>query len=226
MSIDAVQCCIRPRTDSEKRKAEKARESARLHRDIERQLQKDEERMQGMHRVLLLGCGQAGKSTFIKQMRIINSAEFNEDEKAKFKRDIASNIISAITTLVENIPSENESDFYTDLELIESYEAVRKLLDTKRPHPDQVHEVANHIDKIWKCSSLQAAYANRSLFQIVDCAKYFLDKVIEVMDPNYVVTNDDIVHARVKTEGILEYTYSMPGSSEKRPQTLTFVSNN
>ena len=48
------------------------------------------------HRILLLGCGEAGKSTFIKQMRIIHSGGFSDREKLEIKRAIANNILSAV----------------------------------------------------------------------------------------------------------------------------------
>ena len=51
---------------------------------------------------MLLGCGQAGKSTFIKQMRIIHSEGFQDEEKEQMKLDISSNIAHAITMLIEN----------------------------------------------------------------------------------------------------------------------------
>ena len=54
------------------------------------------------HRILLLGCGEAGKSTFIKQMRIIHSGGFTEKEKLEIKMCIANNILSAVQTLLEN----------------------------------------------------------------------------------------------------------------------------
>ena len=54
------------------------------------------------HRILLLGCGEAGKSTFIKQMRIIHSGGFTDKEKLEIKMCIANNILSAVQTLLEN----------------------------------------------------------------------------------------------------------------------------
>ena len=66
------------------------------------------------HRILLLGCGEAGKSTFIKQMRIIHSGGFSEAEKLDIKRAIASNILSSVQTLLENSTSEAWSEQMED----------------------------------------------------------------------------------------------------------------
>ncbi len=49
------------------------------------ELRADEKRRQKEHRILLLGCGEAGKSTFIKQMRIIHSDGFSQGERRAFK---------------------------------------------------------------------------------------------------------------------------------------------
>ena len=66
------------------------------------ELRGDVKRRQRQHRVLLLGCGEAGKSTFIKQMRIIHSGGFTDKERLELKADIAANIVSAIQTLLQN----------------------------------------------------------------------------------------------------------------------------
>ena len=49
------------------------------------ELKADEKRRQREHRILLLGCGEAGKSTFIKQMRIIHSDGFTAEERMAIK---------------------------------------------------------------------------------------------------------------------------------------------
>ena len=63
---------------------------------------------------MLLGCGEAGKSTFIKQMRIINGDEFTEEEESEYKMAIAKNILSAIKTLLENMSFEEEHAIQSD----------------------------------------------------------------------------------------------------------------
>ena len=59
-------------------------------------------------KILLLGCGESGKSTFIKQLKIINSENdsnisFTEEEKSNFKKHIASNILSSIIAMANHV---------------------------------------------------------------------------------------------------------------------------
>ena len=77
-------------------------------------LKNEKKKREMEHRILLLGCGEAGKSTFIKQMRIIHSGGFSEAEKLDIKRAIASNILSSVQTLLENSTSEAWSEQMED----------------------------------------------------------------------------------------------------------------
>ena len=66
------------------------------------ELKKDRELQHREHNCLLLGCGEAGKSTFIKQMRIINEHKFTEEELKSFKQAMAVNIHSAMCLKCES----------------------------------------------------------------------------------------------------------------------------
>ena len=48
---------------------------------IEKQIQKDKQVYRATHRLLLLGAGESGKSTIVKQMRILHVNGFSEEEK-------------------------------------------------------------------------------------------------------------------------------------------------
>ena len=48
-----------------------------------------------------LGTGEAGKSTFIKQMRIIHGAGYSDSDRAQFRVLVYRNIILGMTKLVE-----------------------------------------------------------------------------------------------------------------------------
>jgi len=60
---------------------------------IDRQLREDERRMRRTVKLLLLGAGESGKSTFLKQMKIIHGVKFDEDQLADFRQIIYVNLL-------------------------------------------------------------------------------------------------------------------------------------
>lgn len=80
---------------SEDSKSQKRRSDA-----ITKQLQKDKQVYRATHRLLLLGAGESGKSTIVKQMRILHDANgFSERERKQKIEDIKKNIRDAILTI-------------------------------------------------------------------------------------------------------------------------------
>lgn len=66
---------------------------------------------------------------------------------------------------------------------------------------------------------IQHAYANRHRFQLVECAKYFLNRVSVVLQPDYLPENQDVLQARSKTTGIIEHDFNIKpknGGDEKK----------
>ena len=80
----------------------------------------------------MLGCGEAGKSTFIKQMRIIHSAGFPEEEKKEQKKDIANNIASAILTLLDKATFAEESALTSRDDTSEAYDRAVSQIQMNR----------------------------------------------------------------------------------------------
>lgn len=52
-------------------------------------------------------------------------------------------------------------------------------------------------------TAIQKTWARRSEFQIVESMKYYFNKIDEIMQPNYLASDDDILYARVRTSGIV-----------------------
>ncbi len=149
------------------------------------ELREDKKRRFREHRILLLGCGEAGKSTFIKQMRIIHSEGFSDEERVAMKADMAANVVSAIQTLLQNV----KWQWAESSELWQAAQAVEGL--SSRPRPEEVATHAAAIAMLWDSPPVQEAYARRNTFQIVECAKYFLSRVEQVMASEY-VPNDQV----------------------------------
>ena len=52
------------------------------------------------YKLLLLGTGEAGKSTFVKQMKILHGIGFTEKEREAFKQDVLNNVVDGLQTLI------------------------------------------------------------------------------------------------------------------------------
>ncbi|PKK25160.1 guanine nucleotide-binding protein G(s) subunit alpha-like [Columba livia] len=69
--------CLGNSKTEDQRNEEKAQREA--NKKIEKQLQKDKQVYRATHRLLLLGAGESGKSTIVKQMRILHVNGFNAE---------------------------------------------------------------------------------------------------------------------------------------------------
>ena len=80
---------------------------------IERKLKQDARQMRKTLRILLLGAGDTGKSTFLKQLNFLHG-EGGTDDVTKNKRLMSQNIISCLSALISgcetlNIPLSPEN---------------------------------------------------------------------------------------------------------------------
>jgi guanine nucleotide-binding protein subunit alpha len=93
--------CLSPVYENENRKA---------NRQIEKQLQMEKRRQAKIVRVLLLGkfrtrriiigAGESGKSTIMKQMKIMYTGGFSSVELLQYKPDILNNVVEAIQQVI------------------------------------------------------------------------------------------------------------------------------
>lgn len=86
-------------SNSEDTKSQKRRSDA-----ITKQLQKDKQVYRATHRLLLLGAGESGKSTIVKQMRILHVNGFSDTERRQKIEDIKKNIRDAILVSIQCSP--------------------------------------------------------------------------------------------------------------------------
>ncbi|KAJ2708937.1 guanine nucleotide-binding protein subunit alpha, partial [Coemansia spiralis] len=73
----------------------------RANDEIENQLRKDRMNMRNEVKMLLLGAGESGKSTIIKQMKLIHDGGYSQEERESFKEVIFSNTIQSMRVLLE-----------------------------------------------------------------------------------------------------------------------------
>ena len=68
-------------------------EQLRKSKEIDKCINRDKTYVKRLVKILLLGAGESGKSTFLKQMRIIHGQDFDQKAKEEFRATIFSNVI-------------------------------------------------------------------------------------------------------------------------------------
>jgi energy-coupling factor transporter ATP-binding protein EcfA2 len=83
---------------SKESRSDRARSDA-----IDRQISEDSKRYKKECKILLLGSGESGKSTIVKQMKIIHQAGFDARERAEYRTTIYKNVLDSAGTLARVI---------------------------------------------------------------------------------------------------------------------------
>jgi guanine nucleotide-binding protein G(i) subunit alpha len=69
-------------------------------RAIDEQLKADRERQSREVKLLLLGAGESGKSTIVKQMKIIHETGYSDEERKAYKPVVYSNTIQSMLAIM------------------------------------------------------------------------------------------------------------------------------
>jgi len=193
-------CCG---VQGEKEEAEEEKRLKKANKEIEKQIQKDKQVYRATHRLLLLGAGESGKSTLVKQMRILHVEDpFSEEERQEKRDNIRTNVKDAILTIagamsgisppatLENPASAPAFDFVMTQCVLADFD-----------YPDVFWD---HVEVLWADTGVKACYDRSNEYQLIDSAKYFLDQVKQVRREDYNPSEQDILRCRVLTSGIFE----------------------
>uniref|UniRef100_H2YUJ8 Guanine nucleotide-binding protein G(s) subunit alpha n=1 Tax=Ciona savignyi TaxID=51511 RepID=H2YUJ8_CIOSA len=174
-------------------------------RRINIQINKDKHDYRSTHRLLLLGAGESGKSTIVKQMRILHVNGFNEEEKKNKIVDIKKNMrdaMVAITTAMGDLEPPVEVD-----------------KDSNNARRDYILKVAIHfkeeedfdpnffdtINDLWEDAGVQKCFDRSNEYQLIDCAKYYFRRKMAECSPS----PSDLLRCRVLTRGIFETKFQV-----------------
>ncbi|XP_018962452.1 guanine nucleotide-binding protein G(o) subunit alpha-like [Cyprinus carpio] len=185
-----------------------AEERAALDRSkaIEKNLKEDGLSAAKEVKLLLLGGGESGKSTIVKQMKIIHEDGFSGDDVKQFKPVVYSNTIQSLATILramETLGIEyTDKDRTADAKIV--FDVVGRMEDTE---PFST-ELLAAMTRLWTDAGTQTCFSRSREYQLNDSAQYYLDSLQRVGSPDYLPTEQDILRTRVKTTGIVETHFS------------------
>lgn len=185
--------------------SEEAKEQKRINQEIEKQLRKDKRDARRELKLLLLGTGESGKSTFIKQMRIIHGSGYSDDDKRGFIKLVYQNIFMAMSSMIRAM--ETLKIQYKDPSNLEHAKMIKDIdYETVTTFEEPNVEA---ISTLWMDPGIQECYDRRREYQLTDSAKYYLDNIERVAEPDYLPSLQDILRVRVPTTGIIEYPFDL-----------------
>jgi len=171
-------------------------------KELEKELKHADQVEQQFNKLLLLGAGDSGKSTLFKQMQRLYGPGFDVAERKTYIMTIFNNITISIRTLAEQAAK------YGGIENAEARDAVLELKEDTPLTP----QMGAYIATLWKDKAVQAAYENRSAFQLTDSTEYYFGRLSDVILPDYVPTENDVLRSRQPTTGIIESTFEIQGT--------------
>ncbi|XP_013094976.2 guanine nucleotide-binding protein subunit alpha-12-like isoform X2 [Biomphalaria glabrata] len=178
-------------------------------KEIDRRLNKDRVTFRRTVRVLLLGAGESGKSTFLKQMRIIHGLDFDDEQIREFRMVIYNNILKGMRVLIDARQklgiSWGDETCIKDAAKVFDFNGLIKL------DPSVFCDYLDSLIKLWRDSGIRKAFDRRREYQLGDSLKYFLDNVARIGTINYIPSKQDILLARKATKGIIEHQIMIKG---------------
>uniref|UniRef100_A0A3P9PU36 Guanine nucleotide binding protein (G protein), alpha inhibiting activity polypeptide 1 n=1 Tax=Poecilia reticulata TaxID=8081 RepID=A0A3P9PU36_POERE len=161
---------------------------------IDRNLRDDGEKAAREVKLLLLGAGESGKSTIVKQMKIIHEAGYSEEECKQYKAVVFSNTIQSMMAIIRAMGR-------LKIEFAESARAVS-------PRKEFILKYfCFPVLSGWGISSVSCSVFILSRFTRTR-HRVLLDRYLNDLErlsaPSYVPTQQDVLRTRVKTTGIVE----------------------
>lgn len=116
-----------------------------------------------------IGAGETGKSTLLKQMRIIHEGGFSPEERLSYREIVFSNIVESMKSIVKAM-----HNFSIQLSDEEQHRAAFDLISSLSDQMELGHnlpdDIAHGIKLLWQDNGVHACYQRRSEFQLNDSA--------------------------------------------------------
>ena len=182
--------CLCCKTNEEKRQIEQSQE-------IDRFLASYKRKLRSTQKIVLLGAGESGKSTFLKQMQIIHGRGFTDDQKISFRTQIYENILKGMVGLINgkrdlklswrgssNVTNDQKQINQKINNVLIQFSSLynkyieERIAETNRTKkaiqisPEQFSECVDAVSIIWGDDAIREAYERRREFP-----KYFVENV-------------------------------------------------
>jgi GTPase SAR1 family protein len=164
--------------------------------NVDEQLKAAELQSQQTLKLLVLGAGEAGKSTFVSMLRMIHGVEFTTTELEAYRNAIRKNALECMQAFIKagRKFGYDEEGFTAEADAVMAVNARDCIIEPN---------IADAIEKLWTSNFILEAFERRKEFWHLDASKYYFDHIQEIVKDDYMQSETDRLMTRVLTTGIL-----------------------
>ncbi|KAI6654093.1 guanine nucleotide-binding protein (G protein), subunit alpha [Oopsacas minuta] len=171
-------------------------------------LKKDKKLFVRECKILLLGPGESGKSTILKQMKIIHDNGYGEEERENHRDIVFSNCVTSLRAILRG--REMLQIPYGDVDRDKDEETFYALMDTGVSRMIDPN-LAVAMNNLWSDAGVQDAFKNSNKYQLNDSAEFFLNALERISERGYIPSVEDVLRTRVQTLGVVEFNFTYKG---------------
>ncbi|KAI1886475.1 hypothetical protein AGOR_G00196130 [Albula goreensis] len=181
---------------------------ARIHSaKIDRELYEHAKRELNVVKILMLGAAESGKSTLVKQMKIIHSHGFTNQELASFKPAVLDNLLTSMKFVLHGMGilrinlanGKNKIHAHSVLSCGRCFDEDQVLFPF----------VGHALCCLWADQGVRAAAARGYEYELNDSALYFFENMSRIIAPDYMPTETDVLRVRLRTTGVIETQFKV-----------------
>ncbi|KAG6830262.1 hypothetical protein H0H87_008652 [Tephrocybe sp. NHM501043] len=176
-----------------------------MHREAEKQLKEAKAKLDNQVKVRCPTLGDSGKSTILKQMRLIHKLPFSPQEIESYRQLVFDNLTSGMKYLLdamEDMDLKVSEDNIPHVDLIENASDLRD----GEAFPMAYYEP---LKALWEDANVQKAWERGNEAALPENLLYFFSALDRLFDPAYFPVEQDIIRCRARTIGITETTFDL-----------------
>ncbi|KAL2353557.1 G-protein alpha subunit [Cryomyces antarcticus] len=178
----------------------------RKNEEIEKQIRADRKKQAREVKLLLLGAGESGKSTVLKQMRLIHAGGFNKTERKQWRVVIFNNLVHAFQIILGAM-QEQELEFEDEANL--GYANI-VVADPDIGQDDAMpFDCLQAFNSLWHDAGVQLAIKKGNEYALHDNLSYYFTDLERLFAKDYIPSDQDILRARLRTTGISETVFDL-----------------
>mmetsp|Transcript_101356 Transcript_101356/g.124083 ORF Transcript_101356/g.124083 Transcript_101356/m.124083 type:complete len:371 (+) Transcript_101356:53-1165(+) len=196
-------CCYSPPTMLFVNEEEK-QANAEIEQDTNKLKKLDELKF----KLLLLGAGESGKSTLLRQMRKVHGMEFGNEELLEIKPHLQQNVMESMKTLCmwsKILYDQGKMDTKVSDDNIELRDKISSIYD-KGSFTEELH---NEFKILLDDDGIKNTIKYKPQYQLIDTWEYLFSRMHLFYNDDFIPTFKDLIHCRQRTVGVQKLRFQL-----------------